>query len=134
LVNPSQKRHRAVKRRYSPVQRPNGNRIRLWALVRLFKISPSAIAKATNYSRPYVARLLSPRDECNGSAEFFRTLEMKLPEVIAGRTGLFLTCPAVTVQRVRNVLEQMPADEVALGAMVVDWGGAVHPEPQTKVS
>jgi hypothetical protein len=105
-------RHSRVKRRYRGVQRPNGNVLRLWALVRLFRLSPSAVAKTTGFSRSYVARLLSPRDEFSGSSEFFRALEQKLPDVIAGRTSQFFTVPAVSVQRARNVLEQLP-DQVA---------------------
>lgn len=108
-----QMRHSRVKRRYSGVQRPNANVLRLWALVRLFRLSASEIGKATGFSRSYVARLLSPRDEFSGSPEFFRTLEQRLPEVIAGRTAQYFTVQAVSVQRARSIIEQMAEDEVA---------------------
>jgi hypothetical protein len=42
---------------------------------------------------------------------------MKLPEVIAARTSQFFTVPAVSVARARNVIQQMPADEVAAAAV-----------------
>jgi len=113
MVKPPQKRHRAVSRRYRPVQRPSGNRIRLWALVRLFGISPSAIAEATGFSRCYVARLLSSRDEFSGSPEFFRALECKLGAIIDGRASQFFTVTAVPVQRARAVLERMPVEQAA---------------------
>jgi hypothetical protein len=61
--------------------------------------------------------LLSPRDEFIGSPGFFRTLEMKLPEVIAARTSQFFTCPATPVARAREVLEELPEDEVAVEAV-----------------
>jgi len=92
--------------------RVSGNRIRLWAIARLFRLSPSAVAKATGFSRPYVARLLSRNDDFTASAEFWRMLECKLPEVIASRTAQYFTCPAVSVARARGVLAGVP-DQVA---------------------
>lgn len=106
-------RHNRVKRRYSGVQRPSGNVLRLWALVRLFRLSASEIGKATGFSRSYVARLLSPRDDFSGSAEFFRTAECKLGQIIDRRSAQFFTCPAVSVARARGVLEQLP-EQVAV--------------------
>jgi len=73
--------------------------------VRLFRLSASDIALACGVSRPYVARLLSPNDNLQGSSEFYRVLEAKLGAVIEGRTTQFFTVPAVSVQRVRAVLE-----------------------------
>ena len=72
--------------------------------MRLFGLSPNSIAEATGFSRTYVARLLSPKDQLVGSPEFFHTLESKLPEVIAARTSQFFTIPAVPVGRARDVL------------------------------
>jgi len=82
-----------------------GNVLRLWALVRLFRLSASEIAKATGFSRSYVARLLSPRDEFSGSPEFYRTLECKLGQIIDQRASQFFTVPATPVSRARDVLE-----------------------------
>jgi hypothetical protein len=86
------------------------------ALVRLFRLSPSAVAKTTGFSRCYVARLLSRKDDFTGSSEFFRTLECKLPDVIAGRTSQVFTCPAVPVARARGILEQLPMVKRASGS------------------
>ena len=82
------------------------------ALVRLFRLSPNDIAKATGVSRPYVARLLSPNDEFQGSPQFFRTLEAKLGAIIEGRATQYFTCQAVSVRRVEKVMEQMPVEPV----------------------
>ena len=108
LLKSPRTRTSPVSGRYSPVQRVSGNRIRLWAIVRLFRLSPSAIAKATGFSRPYVARLLSRKDNFTASAEFYRMLEFKLHEVIASRTAQYFTITAVSVARARGVLEGLP--------------------------
>ena len=94
--------------RYQPVQRKKGNVIRLIAICRLFRLSPSAVAKATGFSRCYVARMLSPRDEFCGSPEFFRVLECKLGAIIDQRASQYFTVPAVSVARARGVLEGLP--------------------------
>ena len=78
------------------------------ALVRLFRLTPSEIGKATGFSRSYVSRLLNPKDDFSGSGQFFHTLECKLSDVIASRTAQYFTVPAVSVQRVRRVLEGLP--------------------------
>ena len=86
----------------------NANRIRLWAIVGLFRLSPSAIAKATGFSRPYVARLLSRKDDFTASPEFWRVLECKLGTIIDQRASQVFTCSAVSVVRARRVLEGLP--------------------------
>jgi hypothetical protein len=96
------------KRRYSAsdalrVKEP-GNVVRFRALVRLFRLSPTDVARATGFSRSYISRILSPNDDFTGSPEFFRSLETKLGTVIAGRTAQYFTIPAVSVQRARDVL------------------------------
>jgi hypothetical protein len=58
--------------------------------------------------------LLSCKDDFTGSPEFFRTLEMKLPEVIAGRTSQYFTVPATPVSRARAVLERLPVKQAAV--------------------
>jgi len=107
-----------VRERYSGQMRVSGNRIRLWAIVRLFRISPSAVAKATGFSRPYVARLLSRKDDFTASPEFWRVLECKLGTIIDQRASQVFTVPAVSLQRARGVLEGLPevAEEMARAA------------------
>ena len=101
-----------VSERYRHHQRPSANRIRLWAIVRLFRLSPSDIAQATGFSRPYVARLLSLNDRFAGSPQFFRVLEAKLGTIIEGRSSQYFTCTAVSVRRVQKVMEQLPIEPV----------------------
>ena len=108
----------SVYKRYQGIQRRHGNVVRLWTLARLFRLSASEVGKATGYSRSYVARLLSPRDDFNGSPEFWRTLECKLGTIIDQRASQVFTCPAISVARARGVLEGMtePVEEMARAA------------------
>src|ERR1017187_5407051 len=87
-----------------------GNVVRFRALVRLLKLSPKEVSRATGFSRSYISRVLSCKDDFTGSPAFFRTVEHKLPDVIAGRTSQFFTIPAVSVQRARDVLELLPVE------------------------
>ena len=103
--NGSANRSGAPKMRYSPHQRPSGNRVRLMTVVTIFRLTPSEIGKATGFSRSYVSRLLNPKDEFSGSPEFFRVLEQQLGAIIEERSAQYFTVPAVSVARARNVLE-----------------------------
>jgi hypothetical protein len=99
----------AVSRRYCRsgdhrVKEP-GNIVRFRALVRLFRMSPKDVSKATGFSRSYISRMLSRKDDFTGSPEFFRTLELKLGTVIDQRTSQFFTVPSVSVPRARDVLD-----------------------------
>ena len=118
LLKAPRTRHGAVSGRYRHQVRVNANRIRLWAIVGLFRLSPSAIAKATGFSRPYVARLLSRKDDFTASPEFWRVLECKLGTIIDQRASQVFTVPAVSLQRARGVLEGLPevAEEMARAA------------------
>ena len=116
LLKSPRMRHGAVSGRYSGQVRVSGNRIRLWAIVRLFRLSPSAVAKATGFSRPYVARLLSRNDDFTASPEFWRMLECKLGTIIDGRASQIFTVPAVSVARARGVMEGMP-DQVQVATV-----------------
>ena len=82
------------------------------ALVRLFRLTPNQVAKAAGFSRPYVARLLSLKDDLTGSPEFYRALESKLGTIIDQRTAQYFTIPSTPVGRVEKVLEQMPIETV----------------------
>ena len=85
--------------------REPGNVVRLRALVRLLNLSPKEVSRATGFSRSYISRVLSCKDDFTGSPAFFRTVEHKLPDVIAGRTAQYFTIPAVSVQRARDILD-----------------------------
>jgi len=106
-------RHEGVSRRYRHKDRVDANTLRLRAIVALFRLSASEVSKQTGFSRPYVARLLSRKDDFTGSPEFYRTLECKLGTIIDQRASQYFTVPATPVSRARNVLEQMPVDRVA---------------------
>jgi transcriptional regulator with XRE-family HTH domain len=88
------------------------NTLRLRAVVGLFRLSASQIARGTGFSRPYVSRCLSG-ENLIPSPEFLRKLERQRGTIIDGRTSQFFTIPAVPVARARNVIEQLPTDEVA---------------------
>ena len=90
----------------------SANCVRLLALVRLFRLTPNQVAKATGCSRPYISRLLSQRDDLVGSPEVYRALECKLGTIIEGRSSQYFTCQAVSVRRVEKVMEQMPVEPV----------------------
>lgn len=117
---PSRMPSGAPKTGYSLLNRPNGNRIRLMALVRLLNLSPSEIGKETGFSKSYVCRLLNPKDhDLSGSPEFWRILECKLGTIINQRASQYFTVPATPVARARAVLERLPepvAEEMARAA------------------
>ena len=106
-----------VSNRYLLHQPVSPNALRLRAVVRLFKLSPTEVARAAGVSRCYVARLLSPSDDFQGSPEFYRRLEANLGRVIEGRTSQFFTVPAVSVRRVQKVMEQMPVEAAVRDAL-----------------
>jgi transcriptional regulator with XRE-family HTH domain len=85
------------------MESPNATRLR--AAIRLFRLSPKSIARATGFSPSYISRLLSPRDNFEGSSEFYRRLEAKLGTIIENRSSQFFSIPAVPVQRARDVME-----------------------------
>jgi transcriptional regulator with XRE-family HTH domain len=99
-----------ITRHYS---RPNGqltredaNVRRLRAISRLFGIGPSAIAKAGGVSQPYVSRILSETDPLNGSASFYRKLEINLGTLIGSRQTQFFRVSPSPVRRIENAVEQ----------------------------
>ena len=103
--------HKPVIQRYRHQHQVNANTLRLRAIVRLFRLTPTDIAKATNFSRPYISRLLNEAD-FRGSAEFYRTLEQKLGVIIDGRSAQYFTVSAVAVRSVEKVMAM--ADTVQL--------------------
>ena len=112
ILNAPQPLKTPVTGRYSTQNRVSANTLRLRAVVKLFRLSPKSISTATGFSRPYVARLLSSKDDFQGSAEFYRKLECKLGAIIDGRQSQYFTCPAVSLGRVRGVLEGVEPKEI----------------------
>jgi hypothetical protein len=83
----------AVRRRYSASDGYRVKEPKFRAVVRLFKLSPKGVARVSGFSRPYISRVLSRKDDFTGSPEFFRTMELRLGTVIEGRTAQFFTVP-----------------------------------------
>ena len=84
---------------------PNGRR--LAAVIKMFGISPSAVAKAANVSQSYISRLLNPSDPFVGSADFYRRLETVLGKLIEQRQQQFFTVPAVAVRSIENAVRDV---------------------------
>ena len=100
-----------VKQRYLRYQPVAANTLRLRAIVKLFRLTPTDISKRTGFSRSYISRLLNEPD-FQGSPDFYRTLEQKLGAVVDGRSGQYFMVKAVAMGRVRGALAM--ADEQAV--------------------
>ena len=99
-----------VKQRYLHQYRENANTLRLRAIVKLFRLTPTDISKRTGFSRSYISRLLNEAD-FQGSPDFYRTLEQKLGAVVDGRSAQYFTIKAVAVGRVQKVM-RMAVEQV----------------------
>jgi hypothetical protein len=95
-VNPdrsSSTAHQAENRvteRYSidrPAKAEDSNWRKLKAIVRLFGLTPTQVARATGVSRPYVSRLLNENDRFTGSSTFYRELESRIGVLIDNRSS-----------------------------------------------
>ena len=74
----------------------DGNLVRLRAVMALFGLTISEVARAASVSRPYVSRLLSEDGKLNGgSSRFYRTLEVNLGKLIDGRGGQVFEVTAI---------------------------------------
>jgi predicted transcriptional regulator len=76
------------------------NRKKLRALVKAFDLSPTAIAQATDVSRPYIARLLSEKDDFSGSPQFWASIERSLGKIIEARRGQVFDVAALPAEGV----------------------------------
>ena len=59
---------------------PEANVIRLQAVIKLFQLTISEVARAANVSRPYVSRILS--GSLRPSSKFLRALEASLGTLV----------------------------------------------------
>ena len=84
---------------------PNGRR--LAAVIKMFGISPSAIAKAANVSQPYISRILNESDPFVGSADFYRRLELVLGKLIEQRQQQFFRVAPMAVRSVENAVRDV---------------------------
>ena len=86
-----------------PIMNVEANRQKLRALAKAFDLSPSAIAELTGVSRPYVARLLSEKDEFTGSSQFWSELERNLGKVIESRRGQVFDVAALPADSIESL-------------------------------
>ena len=89
---------------------PNGRR--LAAVIKMFNLAPSAVAKAATVSQPYISRILNPSDPFVGSADFYRRLETVLGKLIDQRQQQFFRVAPMAVRSVENAVR----DAVELAA------------------
>jgi len=73
------------------------NRLKLRAIVQAFDLPVVAIAEAVGVSRPYVARLLSEKDDFTGSPQFWSSIERNLGKIIEKRHGQIFQVEALPV-------------------------------------
>jgi len=79
------------------------NQLKLKAIVDAFTIPVTVVAQATGVSRPYVARILSERDNFGGSPQFWSSLERNLGKIIEQRHGQVFEVPAQEINQVLAV-------------------------------
>ena len=80
------------------------NRVRLQALIELFDLNITEIAKIAGVSRPQVSRVLHV--DMAGD-RLWSKLERKLPELIAKRRQPFFQLEAVGIEKVIEIIEQL---------------------------
>ena len=84
------------------MSRNEANRIRLKALIELYDLEISAIAKTVGVSRPLVSRIVNQGIDGNG---IWGELEKRLPELVAKRRKPFFDVAAIEVERVQKAVE-----------------------------
>ena len=75
--------------------------------MKMFALSPSAIARAGGVSPAYLSRILNETDPFVGSADFYRRLETVLGKLIEQRQQQFFTVPAVAVRSIENAVRDV---------------------------
>ena len=82
---------------------PDGNLIKLKAIIGMFGLGLSDVAKAGSVSRPYVSRVLS--GGLQASPRFLRHLESNLGSLIEKRDGQVFSIAVTPVDEAQRVLE-----------------------------
>ena len=85
----------------------DANGRRLAALMKMFNLAPSAIAKAGGVSPAYVSRILNESDPFVGSAGFYRRLEAMLGQLVEQRQSQFFRVPPVNVRSVEGAVREV---------------------------
>jgi hypothetical protein len=114
--------HLAMTRMSAPPERPvglpgvtapysgkslNANVAKLGAIVSLFGLTPTEVAKVVGCSRSYVSRILSQTDPLVGSDVFWRRLEGRLGQVIDQRQRQFFRIAPVNVRSVERAAKDV---------------------------
>ena len=89
---------------------PNGRR--LAAVIKMFALNPSAVARCGGVSPAYISRILNETDPFVGSADFYRRLETVLGKLIDQRQQQFFRVAPMAVRSVENAVR----DAVELAA------------------
>ena len=83
--------------------------MRLASVIKMFGLSPSAVARAAGVSPAYLSRIMNESDPLVGSAGFYRRLEACLGQLVEQRQQQFFRVAPVPVRSVeravRDVLE-----------------------------
>ena len=75
--------------------------------MRMFGLSPSAVAKAANVSPAYISRVLSETDPLVGSPEFYRRLEGCLGQLVEQRQQQFFRVAPLSVRSVERAVQDV---------------------------
>jgi len=93
---------------------PNGQRYkddpnarRLASLIRAFGLLPSAVARVAKVSPAYISRVTSGRDTFVASDSFWRSLEARLPDLVASRPRQFFRIPPLPVRSIERALADL---------------------------
>lgn len=72
------------------------NVAKLRAIIDWLDLPVSAVARIAGVSRPYVSRVLSDKDDLNGSVSFWRDLERGMSRLIETRRTQVFEIPAAS--------------------------------------
>src|ERR1039458_4981833 len=92
---------------YGQSTKNDANVRRLRAICRMFRLGPTAIAKAAGVSQPYVSRILSDHDPIVGNPEIYRRLEGKLGGLIDSRSTQFFRVSPLPVRSVEKAVQDI---------------------------
>jgi len=72
--------------------------------MKMFALSPSAVARAGGVSQPYISRILNQSDPLVGSAGFYRRVEAMLGQLVEQRASQFFRVALVNVRSVERAV------------------------------
>ena len=75
--------------------------------MKMFNLSPSAVARAGGVSPAYVSRVLNQSDPLVGSIGFYRRLEPMLGQLVEQRQSQFFRIAPVNVRSIEGAVRVM---------------------------